>query len=54
MYGEGINTEGEILELNKNLNWWKNLVLGIANGEKIGQGKVNECFEEKILRLGIV
>ena len=42
MYGEGINTEGEILELGQNLelveksgSWYSH------NGEKIGQGKVN-------------
>ena len=42
MYGEGINTEGEILELGQKLelveksgSWYSH------NGEKIGQGKVN-------------
>jgi recombination protein RecA len=42
MYGEGINTEGEILELGQKLelveksgSWYS------QNGEKIGQGKVN-------------
>ena len=42
MYGEGINTEGEILELGQKLelveksgSWYRH------NGEKIGQGKVN-------------
>jgi recombination protein RecA len=42
MYGEGINTEGEILELGQKLDlieksgsWYSH------NGEKIGQGKVN-------------
>ena len=42
MYGEGINTEGEILELGQKLElveksgaWYSH------NGEKIGQGKVN-------------
>ena len=42
MYGEGINTEGEILELGQKLelveksgSWYS------YNGEKIGQGKVN-------------
>ena len=42
MYGEGINTEGEILEFGQNLelveksgSWYSH------NGEKIGQGKVN-------------
>ncbi len=42
MYGEGINTEGEILELGQKLelveksgSWYS------FNGEKIGQGKVN-------------
>ena len=42
MYGEGINTEGEILELGQKLelveksgSWFSH------NGEKIGQGKVN-------------
>ena len=42
MYGEGINTEGEILELGQKLELveksgsWNSL-----KGEKIGQGKVN-------------
>ena len=42
MYGEGINTEGEIIELGQKLelveksgSWYSH------NGEKIGQGKVN-------------
>ena len=42
MYGEGINTEGEILELGQKLelveksgSWYSH------NGEKIGQGKLN-------------
>ena len=42
MYGEGINTEGEILEIGQKLelveksgSWYSH------NGEKIGQGKVN-------------
>ena len=42
MYGEGINTEGEILELGQKLelveksgSWYSH------NGEKIGQGKIN-------------
>jgi recombination protein RecA len=42
MYGEGINVEGEILELGQKLelleksgSWYSH------NGEKIGQGKVN-------------
>ena len=45
MYGEGINTEGEILELGQKLelveksgSWYSH------NGEKIGQGKVNACM----------
>ena len=42
MYGEGINTEGEIIELGQKLelveksgSWYSH------NGEKIGQGKIN-------------
>ena len=58
MYGEGINTEGEILELGQKLelveksgSWYSH------NGEKIGQGKINASKflrENKKIRTNLV
>ena len=58
MYGEGINTEGEIIELGQKLelveksgSWYSH------NGEKIGQGKINASKflrENKKIRTNLV